>query len=306
MFHKIVRYGPAKALVAWRSLWKKPPNHDKIAVCALFQNDADFLEEWIYYHLLQGVDHFFLYNNNSSDHFAEVLKPFEEKGLVSLRQAPQRSWFMDSVVDCYNDCLKRDGNNYRWMAFLDSDEFIIPEIENVTLKEIMRDYIAHPAVFMNWLIFGTSGVQSLGKDEYMIEKMSLRCPDEHDEHLDGKCIVQPSSGMLFFFGNVHYPEFAPWQQIVYADGQAFAANKQERKLCLSGLQLNHYWYRTEDFYQNVKIPRRISFEGSRRNAELEEWHRKRSNSTPDKRAVAHLPRLKRYIANYKAVTEAKP
>ena len=46
-----------------------------LALVAIFSNDGRFLKEWIEFYLIQGVEHFYLYNHLSQDNFKEVLKP---------------------------------------------------------------------------------------------------------------------------------------------------------------------------------------------------------------------------------------
>lgn len=68
--------------------------HDKrnlkyrISLCLIFKNEAPFLKEWLDYHLTVGIDHFYLYNNNSDDNFKDILQPYIEKGLVTLVDWP--------------------------------------------------------------------------------------------------------------------------------------------------------------------------------------------------------------------------
>jgi hypothetical protein len=40
-----------------------------LAVCAIFRDEAPFLDEWIRFHIGVGATHFYLYNNFSSDDF---------------------------------------------------------------------------------------------------------------------------------------------------------------------------------------------------------------------------------------------
>ena len=47
-------------------------------------NEAAYLEEWISYHLLINVDHFYVYNDESTDNTPEVLAPYIKQGI----QAP--------------------------------------------------------------------------------------------------------------------------------------------------------------------------------------------------------------------------
>ena len=39
----------------------------------IFKDEAPFLQEWLTYHLTLGIDHFYLYQNNSTDNYMEVL-----------------------------------------------------------------------------------------------------------------------------------------------------------------------------------------------------------------------------------------
>ena len=36
----------------------------EVSICAMYKNEAKYILEWIEYHLMIGVDHFYLYNNN--------------------------------------------------------------------------------------------------------------------------------------------------------------------------------------------------------------------------------------------------
>ena len=51
-----------------------------LSVCAIYKNEARYLAEWLEFHLLAGVEHFFLYNNNSTDDHREVLAPYLRAG----------------------------------------------------------------------------------------------------------------------------------------------------------------------------------------------------------------------------------
>src|SRR5690348_2224989 len=53
----------------------------KLSICSLFKNEAVHLKEWIEYHQMVGVDHFYLYDNGSKDRPRDVLTPYIRKGL---------------------------------------------------------------------------------------------------------------------------------------------------------------------------------------------------------------------------------
>ena len=111
--------------------------HD-LSVVAILKNEAPYLKEWIEYHLLAGVDHFYLYDNDSPDNQVEVVKPFVAAGLVDYMPAPGK--FMQ--MQTYNDAFKRFKFFSRYMAFIDGDEFIFPKskLGGVSLKSSTKFY----------------------------------------------------------------------------------------------------------------------------------------------------------------------
>ena len=46
-----------------------------VSICAIFKNEAPYLREWIEFNHLVGIEHFYMYNNNSEDDYLVVLKP---------------------------------------------------------------------------------------------------------------------------------------------------------------------------------------------------------------------------------------
>ena len=98
--------------------------HD-LSIVAILKCEGPYLKEWLDYHLMAGVDHFYLYDNDSPDNQAEVAKPYVEKGLVDYFSMPGKA--MQMVA--YNDAIKRFKFQSRYMAFLDGDEFVYPKVD---------------------------------------------------------------------------------------------------------------------------------------------------------------------------------
>ena len=96
-----------------------------LAVVAIMKNEGHYLKEWLDYHLLAGVEHFYLYDNESPDNQAEVAKPYVEAGLVDYFPLPGKA--MQYVA--YNDAVKRFKFQCRYMAFIDGDEFVYPKVD---------------------------------------------------------------------------------------------------------------------------------------------------------------------------------
>lgn len=60
------------------------PKKHYLSILSIFKNEAPFLKEFIEYYLLMGVDHFYLYNINSEDDYADILRPYIDKGIVTF------------------------------------------------------------------------------------------------------------------------------------------------------------------------------------------------------------------------------
>ena len=95
-----------------------------LAIVAIFKDEGKYLKEWLDYHLLAGVEHFYLYNNDSTDDYKEVLAPYVEKNLVTLTEWPGNSM----MYPAYDDTIKKHRFECRYMAFIDIDEFIYPKM----------------------------------------------------------------------------------------------------------------------------------------------------------------------------------
>lgn len=101
----------------------------QLAICAIFKNESRYLREWIEYHQLIGVEHFYLYNNDSEDDI-KFLNRYVDDGIVTLNQISGTAMQMPA----YNHFLQTYRDEVEWCAVIDLDEFIIPT-EKATLPE---------------------------------------------------------------------------------------------------------------------------------------------------------------------------
>src|SRR6185437_4229751 len=76
-----------------------------LAVCAIFREEAPFLDEWIAFHHGIGVRHFYLYNNFSSDHFRQVLANCPRTATASGGRVATAAGSLSSIS--MNSCSRR-------------------------------------------------------------------------------------------------------------------------------------------------------------------------------------------------------
>ena len=122
------------------------------SMSTMYRDHAEDLQEWIEFHLLVGVERFFLYDNGSVDHHLDVLAPYVEEGIVEVQHWPE----VPGLLPAMDDCVARHKDDSRWIAFIDIDEFLYSPTER-PLPEILRDYEEWPGVGVQRYPFGVSG-----------------------------------------------------------------------------------------------------------------------------------------------------
>ncbi len=128
-----------------------------LAFVACVLNEGRFLEEWIEYHRLVGVDKFYIFDNGSTDNTKEILRKYIDDGIVELEYFPGKG----KQLDMYYAGLKKCRNKAKYVGFIDLDEFVVPTDESKTLVEVLDDRFSHfknmAVLSINWLVFGSSG-----------------------------------------------------------------------------------------------------------------------------------------------------
>ena len=103
-----------------------------LAICLIVRNEATHIGEWIDFHLKAGVSHFVIYDNGCTDDTIATAQahltaaqcaviPWDQK-LTDGRSGAE----IHNQVLAYAHALRNFGPRFRWMAFIDVDEFIIP------------------------------------------------------------------------------------------------------------------------------------------------------------------------------------
>lgn len=96
-----------------------------VAICAVFQNNASQLKEWIDYHKKLGVDHFYLYNQLSNDDYLNVLQHYIEIGEVTLIHWAKLSDPCKVKAEVYQNALAQSQGRSKWLLLLSIDEYLV-------------------------------------------------------------------------------------------------------------------------------------------------------------------------------------
>jgi hypothetical protein len=210
-----------------------------LSVAAMVLDENSYLPEWMAYHRLVGVDHFFLLDNGSQVPIKEVLA--EE---IALGRATVVDFKMRGVHrEAFNSILSQFGHLTRWMAFIDPDEFLVPKSAD-DIPSILRDFEDFGGLAVNWMLFGSSG-HKVRPSGLQIENFTTRNPDAHPSNTFVKSIIQP--GKTSESGGPHHFLYKP----------GFFAVNEKKSPCESlhsppsfdRIQLNHYQLRSRQEFE---------------------------------------------------------
>ena len=95
-----------------------------LAVCVIVRNEGVRILEWLFYHYLLGFQHFYVYDNDSTDGLRERLAPFVARGVVTLTPWPGRG-FPGPQRRQIAHCLNTTNSTARWVGVFDVDEYVV-------------------------------------------------------------------------------------------------------------------------------------------------------------------------------------
>ena len=170
-----------------------------LTICAIVKDEDPYLEEWIRYHQLLGVEHFYLFDNESRIPLRETLAPFIAEGLVDVEwvdgHARQLGVYTRACRDHPDDC--------RWMAMIDIDEFLVPH-RHESLRDLLELYEKFGGLAINWQVFGPSGHQTRPPG-LQIAQFTKKMPIHSQSNQHVKTITQTDKVM--FWRAAHYPRY---------------------------------------------------------------------------------------------------
>lgn len=158
-----------------------------LSICAIVKNEAPYLLEWIAHHRTVGVEHFVIFDNDSTDGTTDLLSGLARAGIVDHVPWPDIP-HMAAQRPAYIAGLARLADRCRWVAFMDADEFLYP-IDGRDVPSILADYDEAAGLVLPWRLFGSNG-HHWQQDELVISRFTRRASAGHPLNRSVKTIVQ--------------------------------------------------------------------------------------------------------------------
>jgi len=206
-----------------------------VCLVAIVKDEEPFLDEWLVYHRMLGVDHFFIYDDHPAYPMEAFLKPHREYVTVV-------PWFgQDALLPgrttqtkAYVHAVVRYVHQYSWVGFLDVDEFVVLR-QDERLHGFLDSFPDAAAVSLNWHVFGHCGYYD--NPPGLITASLIRRMSQPSEQV--KTFTRP--GQIAGISSPHYCELESGGR-VDANGRRFATALYPERT--QRAHINHYQCRS--------------------------------------------------------------
>jgi hypothetical protein len=223
-----------------------------LAIVLIVKNEERHVAEWAKFHLQAGVRHFYVYDNGSTD--ATLTQLIAAVGVQNVTVIPWAQKLrsgrdgaeLHNQVLAYAHAVQNFGSEYRWMSFIDVDEFLVPK-SGATLPECLSHLENEVNISLPWHMFGRNGFE-LPPEGGVVRNYTQRHPDPMSVQkgmCNFKMIVDPCHVTAL---KVHVIETDGAADSVNDTGVSAAASgrKQAKFYSAQHIQLNHYYTRSSD------------------------------------------------------------
>ena len=223
----------------------------KLVVVAIFKNESHIIKEWLEHYIKQGVEHFYMIDNGSTDNWKS-----ETIGYPVTIISDNKKYSQGHLYDKY--FLKKVKNDSEWVMVLDLDEFLYARKNFKNIPYYLNTLENNVGIIeVKWKMFGSNG--HLQQPDNVInnfikrKKFGTNDKDLNDSYVQnlldmtGKCIIKTK--YIKSLSNIHSGSVNKCKKIIYPN------YSNEESLNKSPLHLNHYAIQSYNWFMNVKKKR---------------------------------------------------
>ncbi len=131
-------------------------NKTKHYLCAIaiFKNESHGIQEWIKHYLREGVEHFYLIDNGSTDNSSTLLNSWVKQGVITLIHDSTK-WAQSKL---YNKHFLKKCKSSDWVIICDLDEYIYARNGYSNIKTYLQSRSINTGMIrVPWKMFGSNG-----------------------------------------------------------------------------------------------------------------------------------------------------
>lgn len=274
-------------------LKNKEKNKDfkyELGIVTIAKNEGPYIQEWIEFHKLVGVNRFYFYDNESNDNTRDILDKYIQDSIVKYTKVPGKA----QQLPVYNDAIFKYKDECRYLAFIDMDEYIVPSIPFKPLSTIINEIIEHygkgaAGIGLNWAMYGSSG--HVNKPKGLItENYTRRGENSHFGNAHIKTICNPR--FISYYVSAHYPIYKLGAYSIDESGTKKVYVWFNDNCQYKNLRINHYFSKSKEEYIAKKNRGLADREG---NYDMSQFYKYDLNDVEDYIMKPYIPELKNKI-----------
>jgi len=225
-----------------------------LSLVIIVKDEDLYLDEFIHYYRLLGVDHFYFYDNDSATPLTQSLK--KHKDYVTIHTISGKARQMDA----YRHHILTYKKDSRWAGFIDLDEFIVPK-NTYKLSDFLQNYEYADAVGINWTLFGDNN--HVTKPSGLVTENYTKREFKQNIHI--KSIVNPLKAHAA--ANPHFIAMQDGATYVDAAHNPVTSAFNENPT-IDIIQINHYFTKSREEFM-IKAQRGRADTGEQRDVQRE-------------------------------------
>jgi hypothetical protein len=221
-----------------------------LSVLAMFKNEVDIVNCWIDHYLAEGVEHFYLIDNGSTDDTKKKLSRYANYVTLieDARREPQ-TFLMNQ------NFLNKIKNETAWIILCDMDEYIYARNKFVQIVDVLKRLPQNvEKLWIPWKCFGS--YRHVKKPKYVIRSFTKKQSDISIQMEHGKVVCR-TQNLINIMGAGNRVELSHNNVYYLCNGQRFdtLCKPTDPVFKALSLHLNHYMLMSEDYYKNIKCVR---------------------------------------------------
>jgi len=225
----------------------------KISVMAMFKNESWIIKEWIEHYLSEGIEHFYLIDNGSTDDYE--IKINDYMNYITLVKDPLRLK-SNTQSYLYNKIfLNKVKEETEWLIICDIDEYMYARNGYSKIIDALNVLPQHmDKIFIRWKLFGSN--KHIKQPESVIKGFTKRKYGDA-KCCEGKTIVKTKN--LEYFGRSGHDSKLFINNILYSLNGDIINNKKylikESDHKNFNIHFNHYKLMSYNYYKQIKCSR---------------------------------------------------
>jgi len=251
-----------------------------LVLATYFKNEALNIREFIKHYIDEGVEHFYMIDNGSTDNYMEIINHDFPRGLITIVRDDHNHTMSGGLQNYllrkyFNSLIISEAN---WVIVVDLDEFIYSTDITLTISDTLNKFDnSVKRIFLLWKLFGGNNIVNHPVNDSLVKTFNARAEFHIAPSIinvgaglfgHGKMIVRVSNkfqlethASVTDNNDVYLPVYHSQPIFSYhINGQHQIAENTselftEEHLHRHVLHINHYSYQSREYYEKYKAVR---------------------------------------------------